>query len=80
MPRQLGPKGRSDLRTTVPHRSHASRIALPVIASRRSGAIWPSVAAFLGVLNLALCPTCFTAHHLIVCLEVKVAALSGLTG
>ena len=36
MPRQLGPKGRSDLRTTLPHRRHAARVALPVIASGHS--------------------------------------------
>jgi hypothetical protein len=32
MPRQLGPKGRSDLRTSLPHRKHAARVALPTIA------------------------------------------------
>jgi hypothetical protein len=28
IPRQLGPKGRSDLRTNTPHRNHAARVAL----------------------------------------------------
>jgi len=27
MPRQLGPKGRSDLRTSLPHRNHAKTVA-----------------------------------------------------
>jgi hypothetical protein len=31
--RQLGPKGRGDLRTSPPHRNHAARVALHVIAS-----------------------------------------------
>lgn len=32
MPRQLGPKGRSDLRTSLPHWNHAERSPLPLIA------------------------------------------------
>jgi hypothetical protein len=37
MPRQLGPKGRGDLRTSVSHLDHATMVALPVIASGAAG-------------------------------------------
>jgi hypothetical protein len=33
MPRQLGPNGRSDLRTSVLHRKHDTTVAMPVMSS-----------------------------------------------
>ena len=36
MSRQLGPKGRGDLRTSLRHRNHVARVAPPLVASGRS--------------------------------------------
>jgi hypothetical protein len=47
MPRQLGPKRRGNVLGSAPHRNHAARVALPVIASGAAGAILPFIAAFL---------------------------------
>jgi hypothetical protein len=48
MPRQLGPKRHGNVLSSPPHRNHAARIALPVIASGAAVAILPFIAAFLG--------------------------------